>query len=327
MAQFAKALLPILNKPMISYLISSLPQDVDKVILAVNYRKDQIEQYFQQNDFGKEIIINDEPEPLGTGGAVKYAEEHITGPFLVLNADIITSLNLSEMTKFHQGKKAISTISLWPVKNVSEFGVVDIQPDGNVTGFVEKPKPEEAPSDLINAGAYFLEPQILDYIETGRLVSMEKEIFPQIISDTGRFFGYKIKGYWIDVGRIQSYIDVHSLLLTHQHLPYFKGDNSKNKGVLEASCIGNDVEIGDGSRVRSTVVFDKVNIGNQVYLENCVLGENVRVGDNAHLKNTVVGDNEIVEKGALLDNAMVWTQPLPDGYPEKQIGNVIGDVS
>ena len=110
-------------------------------------------------------------------------------------------------------------------------------------------------------------------------------------------------------------------------MPYFKGDNSKNKGVLEASCIGNDVEIGDGSRVRSTVVFDKVNIGNQVYLENCVLGENVRVGDNAHLKNTVVGDNEIVEKGALLDNAMVWTQPLPDGYPEKQIGNVIGDVS
>ena len=323
----AKALLPILNKPMISYLITSLPQNVDKIILAVNYRKDQIEQYFQQNDFGKEIIVNDEPEPLGTGGAVKYAEEHITGSFLVLNADIITSLNLSDMITFHQGKKAVSTISLWPVKNVSEFGVVDIRPDGNVQRFVEKPKPEDAPSDLINAGAYFLEPQILDYIETGRLVSMEKEIFPQIISDTGRFFGYQIKGYWIDVGRIQSYIDVHSLLLTQQHLSYYQGNNIRNKGLVEASCIGNNVEIGNGSRLHSSVVFNHVNIGNRVLLENCVLGENVHVGDNAHLKNTVVGDNEIVKKGSILDNAMVWTQPLPKGYPEKQIGNVIGDVS
>ena len=153
----AKALLPILNKPMITYLIESLPNEVDKVILAVNYRKDQIENYFKKNNFGKEIIVNDEPKPLGTAGALKFAEKHITAPFLVLNADVICSLSLDEMIRFHKKNNAVSTISLWPIKNVSEFGVVDIQKDGNVVDFVEKPKPEDAPSDLINAGAYFLE--------------------------------------------------------------------------------------------------------------------------------------------------------------------------
>ena len=89
----AKSLLPILNRPMISYLLDSLPSEVSKVILAVNYRKDQIEEYLHSQDYDKEIIVNDEPKPLGTGGAVKFAERHITGPFFVLNADIICSID------------------------------------------------------------------------------------------------------------------------------------------------------------------------------------------------------------------------------------------
>ena len=123
----AKSLLPILNKPMIAHLIELLPAKVDKIILAVNYRKDQIENYFKNNDFGREIIVNDEPKPLGTGGAVKFAEKHITDRFLVLNSDIICSLDLNEMISFHEKNNAVSTISLWPVENVSEFGVGDVE--------------------------------------------------------------------------------------------------------------------------------------------------------------------------------------------------------
>jgi mannose-1-phosphate guanylyltransferase len=152
----AKSLLPILNEPMISHLIKTLPKKVDTVVLAVNYRREQIEDYFSKHDIGKTIIVNEEPEPLGTGGAVKYAEKYIVGSFFVLNADIICSLNLTEMLRFHERKKAVATISLWPVENVSEFGVVDIKKDGVITKFVEKPRAEDAPSDLINAGAYLL---------------------------------------------------------------------------------------------------------------------------------------------------------------------------
>ena len=321
----AKALLPILNKPMITYLIDSLPSEVDKVILAVNYRKDQIESYFKKNNFGKEIIVNDEPEPLGTGGAVKFAEKHITGAFLVLNADVICSLNLGDMINFHKKNNAVSTISLWPVENVSEFGVVDIQYGGNVVGFVEKPKPEDAPSDLINAGAYFLEPQILDYIEKKRLVSMEKEIFPQIINDTGKFFGFEFEGYWVDVGRIKSYIDVHKFLLKKQNIEKITGDNCVINGRLTNSSIGDNVLIGKNSHIISSIVFNDTIIGRNVSLTDCVVGENAKISDHSILINTVVGDNETVKQNSTLENKIVWNQPMPEGYPKKQIGNVIGE--
>ena len=321
----AKALLPILNKPMITYLIDLLPKEVDKVILAVNYRKDQIEEYFKKNDCGKEIIVNDEPEPLGTGGAVKFAEKHITGSFLVLNADVICSLNLDDMIRFHKNKNAVSTISLWPVENVSEFGVVDIKDDSNVIRFVEKPKPEDAPSNLINAGAYFLEPKILDYIKTGRLVSMEKEIFPKIIGDTGKFFGFEFKGYWIDVGRIDSYIEVHKFLLKNKRSESFLGENCISYGMLTNSSMGDNVIVGVNTKIDSSVIFNNVDIGENVVIDNCIIGENCKIGDDTILSNTVVGDNEVVMENRLLENEIVWTHEIPKGYPNKQIGNVIGE--
>ncbi len=320
----AKSLLPVLNEPMISYLVKMLPKEVNKVVLAVNYRKDQIENYFKGNDFGKEIIVNDEPEPLGTGGAVKFAEKHITDTFFVLNADTICSLGMNEMIKFHKKNNSITTISLWPVKNVSEFGVVDIKDDSNVVGFVEKPKPEEAPSNLINAGAYLLEPSILDYIKTGRLISMEKEIFPKIIEDTGRFYGYQFEGFWVDVGRITSYIDVHKILLKNKNLNFFIGKNSENKATLKESCIGNDSYVGQNSKLDSTILFDNTRIGRNVVLDNCVIGEGCVVGDNSNLNNTVMGDNEKINENSEIENKVIWTQKIPENYPKKQIGNVIG---
>jgi mannose-1-phosphate guanylyltransferase len=321
----AKSLLPILNEPMISHLIKTLPKKVDTVILAVNYRREQIEEYFNKHDFGKTIIVNEEPEPLGTGGAVKYASQYIVGPFFVLNADIICSLNLAEMLRFHEKKKATATISLWPIENVSEFGVVAIKKDGNITKFVEKPKAEDAPSDLINAGAYLLEPQVLNYIEPGKLVSMEKQIFPQIINNTGRFFGYKFQGHWIDVGRISSYISVHTFLLEKQKKTFATGERCTIQGTLKYSCTGNTVRIGKNTTVESSILFDQVTVGDNVSLDHCVIGAHCEIGDSSVLKNVAVGDNEIIEKHTKLDNAVVWNQPIPQGYPNKQIGNVIGE--
>jgi mannose-1-phosphate guanylyltransferase len=320
----AKSLLPILNEPMIAHLIKTLPKQVDTIVLAVNYRRDQIEEYFCSHDFGKTIIVNEEPEPLGTGGAVKFADQYLVGSFFVLNADVICSLNLAEMIRFHEKKKAVATISLWPVENVSEFGVVDIKKDGTITKFVEKPKAEDAPSDLINAGAYLLEPQVLNYIETGRLISMEKEIFPQIIDNTGRFYGYRFKGHWIDVGRISSYINVHTFLLEQQKKPFVTGDQCTIQGTLRQSCVGNIVTIGKNTTLDSSIVFNNSSIGNNVTLDHCVIGEHCEIGDGAVLKNVAVGDHEHIDKHAKLENAIVWNQPVPPGYPNKQIGNVIG---
>ena len=319
----AKSLLPILNKPMISRIVDGVPKEVDKIILAVNYRKEQIEKYFEENDPGIEIIVNDEPTPLGTGGATKFAEKHITGRFFVLNSDIVCSINLDEMIKFHEKNNSASTISLWPVENVSEFGVADVKDDGNIIGFVEKPKQEDAPSNLINAGHYLLEPDVLDYIEKGRLVSMEKEIFPQIINDTGRFYGFKFQGYWMDIGRISSYLEVHRFLLNQNKMDYFKGNNCVINGNIPKSTIGSNVKIGKGSKLESCIIYDNAEISNEVVLKDCVIGENCKVGKNSKLTNCVLGDNESIDPESILDTQIVWTQPKPQGYPDKQIGNIL----
>lgn len=321
----AKALLPILNKPMISYLVESLPKQVDTVIVAVNYRKDQIEKHFSTHCFDKEIIVNDEPTPLGTAGAVKFAEKHITDSFFVINADIICSLQLDEMISFHHKNNAVSTISLWPVDNVSEYGVVDIKSNGNVTGFVEKPKPQDAPSDLINAGAYLLNYDVLDYIEKGRLVSMEKEIFPQIITDTKKFYGFKFPGYWIDVGRIKSYLDVHQLLLKKNNLNNCIGKNCVLHGEVSNSSLGNNVFIGKNSSMANSVIFDNACIGDNVLLDHCVIGENSSIAAYSDLSYCVVGDNEKIKEKTSDKGKIFWSQPIPQGYPNKQIGNVIGE--
>jgi mannose-1-phosphate guanylyltransferase len=319
----AKPLLPILNTPMIGHIINKLPEEVDKIILAVNYKKNQIESYFKEFPIDKEIIINDEPEPLGTGGAVKFAEKEISDSFLVLNSDIICSLDLEKMIAFHRKNDSKTTISLWPVENVSEFGVADVKDDGKIVGFVEKPKPEDAPSKFINAGAYFLDTMILDYIETGRLVSMEKEIFPQIINDTGKFYGYKFDGYWMDIGRISSYLQVNRFLLAKNKINSKLGKNCKINGALDKCSIGNNVIVENKSKLKSTIVYDNVTIDEEVILKNCVIGENCKIGNNSSLSNVVVGDNESIKPNTVLNNEYVWTQPIPKNYPDKQIGNII----
>ena len=321
----AKSLLPILNKPMIVYLIESLPKSVKKVILAVNYKKNQIEKFFQDNDFGKEIIVNDEPRPLGTGGATKFAEKHITDRFFVLNSDIICSINLEKMIKLHIKKKSISTISLWPVDNVSEFGVADVVDDSKIIGFVEKPKPEDAPSKLINAGAYLLEPEILDYIKPNKFVSMEKDIFNQIITDTDRFFGFKFDGYWMDIGRISSLLKVNSFLLNNKNMINCFGKKVIQNGIISYCSIGNNSNIGYNSKLESSVIFENVIIGDNVYLKNSIIGEGCKIYNDSKIINTVIGDNEIILKNSNFNNEFVWNKPIPIGYPNKQIGNVIGE--
>lgn len=321
----AKSLLPIMNTPMVTYLLKMLPKEVDTVVLAVNYRKKQIQDYLESLNLGKRIIVNDEPKPLGTGGAVKFAEQYITDQFFVLNSDIICSLDLTNMMKFHQKKEAEATISLWPVEKVSEFGVADVKEDGNITGFVEKPKPQDAPSNLINAGAYLLNPSILDYIETGKLVSMEKEIFPQIIRDTQRFYGYQFSGYWMDIGRITSYLKVHSFLLDKQNKKNHIGSNCQNNGELIKSVLGSNVNIGKNTEIKNSVILNNATIEGNCHLDNCVIGENAIIKQQSSLRYVVVGDNESLSEQTNEENKAVWTQSIPEGYPKKQIGNVIAE--
>ena len=317
-----KPMLPILGRPMIHHLMDQLPRGTE-VILATNYRTGMIQDYF--DDVGRDIVINEEPKPLGTGGATKYAEEYIDDTFLVLNSDIISSLDFRQFIDFHRARDATATISLWPVDDVSAFGVADVEPDGRITDFVEKPRPEEAPSNLINAGAYCLEPEVLDRIPAGEMVSMENDIFPGLIVDGRRFYGFRFDGFWIDVGRPSSYIEVNVTLLERKNMPYYMGPGSSVDGTLKKSCLGDNVFIASGATLERCVAFDDVAIGSDASLYNCVIGEGCQVGAGATVHNAVVGDSEEIEDGASVSGTAVWSRSKPDGYPDKQIGNPLKD--
>jgi len=276
-----KSMLPILNKPMIQHLVEALPKNTE-VVVATNYKTAMIAEYFDA--IGRPIHINEEPEPLGTGGATKFAEGYIKGTFLVLNSDIISSLNFHRFIKFHQQKKAIATISLWPVNNVSEFGVADVQSDGRITEFVEKPCREEAPSNLINAGAYCLEHEVLDYIAAGEMVSMEQKIFPTIIKEGKRFYGYPFEGFWIDAGRPQSYLEANLILLKHSNLNCLIGDGSRVVGEVQQSVIGKNCTV-DTATVIESVLYDEVQVADDAYLSQCIIGEGCTIGKGVRLHN------------------------------------------
>lgn len=316
----AKSMLPLVNKPMISYLIEALPNGVE-IIVAANYKNEQLEEYFNEN--GINAILSKEPKPLGTGGAVKNAEKYIDGTFLVLNSDIISSLNFRKFIQFHAKKKAFATISLWQVKNVEEYGVVDIQPDGRITNFVEKPLRHEAPSNLINAGAYCLEQEVLDYMKPNEFISMEMDVFPKIIEDGKPFYGYSFNGYWIDVGRHYSYIEANKILLKKNGLKFATGENCKIEGMLKETSIGKNCTIGKDSILKSCILYNNCKIGKNVYMENCIVADNCKIGDNAELIDVVMGEGEEIGKNEKAKGVKIWNKPLPEGYPEKQIGNVL----
>ena len=304
-----KPLLPILNKPMIQRFIETIPNEVTQIIIPVNYMRKVMKEFFEKNDFGKEIIVVDEPKPLGTGGAVKNVEKYINDSFLVLNADAITSLNLSDFISFHKEKKGIGTISLWEVENVEEFGIAELDENKRIIRFKEKPKKHEVFSNLANAGAYALELEILGYIKPG-FVSMEREVFPNIL-DKG-MYGFKFEGYWLDTGRASDYINAHKILLDKMEKEIGKntviegrisnhvmiGEKCRIKGNIgEYTCIGNNVKIDEGSRIKNSVIMDKVKIGKNVVIENSVLGEGCVVDDNVKLNHVVAGDKSRIKSG------------------------------
>jgi mannose-1-phosphate guanylyltransferase len=314
-----KPLLPVAGRPMVEWVLDRLPPEVRRVIVAVNWKAQALGTYFATRDVkGKarrvEFVVVKEDEPLGTGGAIKNCQAHLTSDrFLVLNADIVSTMDLGALVAAHKAHGGAVTISLKEVakEDVVHYGV--IKPGGEagadgaipIADFVEKPKdPSHAPSHLINAGAYVLDRKVLDLIPAGKLVSLEKEIFPQVLAGQagGGFWGLPFEGHWIDVGD-----PTRLAAASHALDPNFKAG--------PGSRIAADAKV-----VRSVMGKDcAVRAGAQ--LEDCILGDGVTVEAGVHLKDCVVGDGELVRHNGT--GQRIWTRPTPHGYPEKQVGNAL----
>ncbi|MFW5946591.1 MAG: sugar phosphate nucleotidyltransferase [Candidatus Natronoplasma sp.] len=289
-----KPLLPLHNKPLIQHIIDSLPEEVDEVVMAANYKIDMLSEYFEDVDLDRRVHIVDEPEPRGTAGAVKNVEDYIDDTFFVINSDIISSLDFQDYLDFYKQKEGIGAISAWRVDDPTEFGVMDIGDDSKIKRFQEKPAPGEAFSDKINAGHYILEPKVLDRIPEGKKVSIEREIFPDLV-DEG-LFGYKFEGYWIDCGRPSSLFKANRTLLDEKGKKKLIGDKTVIEGELEEYVtVGDDCTIGR-SRINNSMIYDGVEIGDGCLIENSILGYDVIVEDDVTIKDSIISDGVYLEK-------------------------------
>jgi len=248
-----KPMLPIANRPFLEHQIAYLRgHGIDRVVLSCGYLPGPISEHF-----GDELDYAVEPEPLGTGGAIRFAADGIDERFVVCNGDVLTDLDLSALLAFHAERGARATIALHRVADPSAYGLVRTSPDGAVTAFVEKPAPGDADVDTINAGTYVLEPDVLELIEPGRAVSVEREVFPRLVGHG--LYAMTGEGRWRDIGTPASYLAANLERMPPGGLidPSASVDPAS---VVTESVVGAGARIGPEARVDRSVVLPGASV-------------------------------------------------------------------
>ncbi|MEL7561685.1 NDP-sugar synthase [Dehalogenimonas sp. 4OHTPN] len=282
-----KAMLPVLNRPFMAHVVENLTQHgITEIIFTRGHLAGQMESYFNENySSGVEFIFVDETQPLGTAGGIKNCQAYLDNEaFIVLNGDVYTNIDLTSMLRFHKHKGAIATIALTPVANPSAFGLVEATADGRIRRFVEKPLPEEVTTDMINAGCYILEPEVLDFIKPAANVSIEKETFQLFLKDKQPFFGWSDRtSYWIDMGSCEKYIQLVADMLS--------GRCACSTAPPPGVHFGEDTAVEPSARIEGHVV----------------IGRHCRIGAGAEITGpAVIGDNCLIEDGAVISASILW---------------------
>jgi len=323
-----KPIVPIFGRPFLRYQIDLLHQvpEIDEVILSLNYQPRRIEEMFGTGkELGVTLSYVVEPVPLGTAGAVKYANKSLDEPVVVFNGDILTEVDVAAVLRLHRERKARATIVLTPVENPTAYGLVETDAAGNVRRFLEKPKPEEITCDTINAGIYILEPDTFDRIPKDTAWSIERSFFPSLVERNETFVAYIYRGYWIDIGTPEKYMQVHRDIMDRRFIapPFDDGqpatwisaDARVEDGVnLEGPCyidegtvvkrgarigpysvLGRQCQIEEDAHIEGSIVWASTRVARDASVRDSILGRHCHVGRNASLDGRVVlGDKSVV---------------------------------
>ena len=298
----AKPLLPVLDKTLLERVVECVPNElIDRVVIAAGYSITEMEKFFSSSDLPYDIIISVEDNPLGTGGAIAKSLEHLTGngPVLILNGDLVSSVDVNQLLNYHQEKKASITLSLWHVDDPSRFGVCGLDESGMITRFQEKPEPGTEFSNLINAGCYLIERDVLESLSSKKH-SIEREVFP-LIADAGKMSGLEFKGYFVDAGTPSSFIDATQVCISNKR--YTVGSISNDSwfyddiisgSIISGSSVSSDVTIGDGCEIVDCVILSGAKIGNGCKLFRCLIGESCIINNDSNISDKVIGHHEII---------------------------------
>jgi mannose-1-phosphate guanylyltransferase len=337
---------PLVDRPFVSFMLEWLRgHGVDDVILSCGFMAEDVRTVMGDgSSLGIRLRYLEEPRPLGTGGALKFAEELLDERFFMLNGDVLTDMDLTAQLEQHERTGARATLALIPVEDPSAYGLVRRNEDHSVSEFVEKPGLEQIDTNLINAGAYILERDVLDDMPpAGRPVSIEREVFPALVSRG--LFGYESSGYWLDIGTPERYLQATFDIL-EGNVSTEAGRRLSTSGValsngsringrvvapslVGAGCFvgaraivggrtvfGEGVSVGEGSHVESSVVLDGATIGARSTVRSAIVGPNASIGDGCHIVGGVVlgagvkvGSDNVLAAGARIFPGV----ELPDG--------------
>ena len=299
-----KQILSVGNKPMIESVVEQLSiYGITEVILSMGFQPSAFtEAYPNEMCEGLPLKYVVEDSPLDTAGAIAFAalQTQIDETFLVCNGDVLTETDLSKLISFHKETGAETTISLTPTEDPSRYGIVPSDNEGLVTGFIEKPKGPDFPTNLINAGYYVMEPSVLGRIANDRPVSVETEIFPKMVKDK-KLFSYPSDSYWIDAGTPETFLQANLDLLNGVREKKINGVHEQAlvspNAVVETSVIGRGVKIADGAHIKNSVLMEGAEVEKDARIEGSIVGERAKIGESSQvLELTIVNHEEIVEK-------------------------------
>ena len=319
-----KPMVEVLGRPVIEFVKDAMINSgVDEIIVTTGYKGEMLENlvnsWTSEDSKLSSSNVNQESTPMGTAGSVRLLVDKLKETFVVGSGDSVLSCNLENLIHAHKKSDAKVTIGLWQVPNPSEFGIVGLSEshkgdldggldEGFVVKFLEKPEPKEAFSDVINAGLYIIEPEVLELIPEGEKYDFSKQLFPKLLELGWPIYGKKIEGVWFDVGLPRELINAqHTLITNRKDLPFkmpkgevigsngFEFSESNSKAINRGSVLSNGSSIGKDTILQNSLIMANTVIGTNCEIINSVIGENVEIGDFCIVENCVIGDNFIVE--------------------------------
>ena len=323
-----KPMLPIAGLPFLTHLLSRIAAaGIEHVVLGTSYKSEVFESEFGDGSkFGLQIDYVTETEPLGTGGAIANVADKLRyDTALVFNGDVLSGADLTALLETHRRLDADVTLHLVRVGDPRAFGCVPTDDDGRVTAFLEKT--QDPPTDQINAGCYVFRRSAIDRIPTGRPVSVEREVFPAMLSDGLRVCGYVDATYWRDMGTPEDFVrgsaDLVRGIAPSPALGGHSGEKLVHDGAAVApgalliggTVVGRGAEIGPGVRLDGAVIFDGARVEAGSVIERSIIGFGARIGPRALIRDGVIGDGaHIGARCELLRGARVWPGvTIPDG--------------
>jgi mannose-1-phosphate guanylyltransferase len=323
-----KPMLPTAGLPFLTHLLSRIAEaGIEHVVLGTSHKANVFEPEFGDGSkLGLEIEYVTETEPLGTGGAIANVAHKLRhDTTMVFNGDVLSGVDLPELLDTHRRHAADVTLHLVRVGDPRAFGCVPTDDDGMVTAFLEKT--QDPPSDQINAGCYVFKRSVIDRIPTGRSVSVEREMFPRLLSDGLCVCGYVDATYWRDMGTPEDFVrgsaDLVRGIAPSPALGGHRGEKLVHDGAAVApgalliggTVVGRGAEIGPGTRLDGALIFDGVRVEAGSVIERSIVGFGARIGPRALIRDGVIGDGAHVgARCELLRGARIWPGvTIPDG--------------